>query len=117
MPLTTTEEPYEFLARFRNGKLVGAHVQNILVTKDGDKMISETILDAKPVGAKGFPLADILDATTQAALKTNAEQKQTIADKDTDISSLNERIAELDAKLSGVSFPVPEIALNSTLGR
>lgn len=95
MSLQTTIEPYEFLARFRNGKLSGAHIQNIVVVRDGESVISEHIMDAKPVGSSDFPLSDILDATTKAAMQTYAEQVAIIAERDKTITGLNEQIAEL----------------------
>lgn len=63
MALEKTQRPYEFLARWKEGKLIGAHVQFVTVISDDGVVISETPADVQPVDigtGKGFPIADIL---------------------------------------------------------
>ena len=71
--LTKTTTPYEFLARWTDGVFAGAHVGFIETIKDGDEVLTSKALPVQPVGAGGFPLADImgqLQADALTALET-----------------------------------------------
>lgn len=98
--------PYEFLARWRDGKLTGAHVGFVTqIIKDG-KVIHESNDDVMRVdiGAKaGFPLADILaqlhvdaiggmdDAMAECKVATDACAKH-----EATIATLEAKIKELE---------------------
>jgi hypothetical protein len=79
--ITKTTLPYEFLVRFKDGKIAGAHVQMIERVMDGDDLIAERALDAQPVTDKtDFPLAELLGQVNSAALATIEDLKEQIAE-------------------------------------
>jgi hypothetical protein len=68
-----TTLPYEFLARFRDGRLAGCHAQFIDVFRDDDNnnVIAEKLGPALPVAvaeSAGFPLDQILGDLHKGAL-------------------------------------------------
>ena len=61
--IETTKRPYEFLVRWREGKITGAHVGFELTATENGKVLSTAPLPVMPVDigqGVGFPLADIL---------------------------------------------------------
>ena len=61
--LTEITRPYEFLARWdtKTGMLSGSHVGfSTIILRDG-VFVTEQVNPVQPVGAAGFPLADILN--------------------------------------------------------
>lgn len=77
--------PYEFLARWTDGKLAGAHVGFITQIVEDGVVLSQTVGDVMPVdvgSGKGYPLQDIMDqlhidALTEVdALKAEVAAKQ-----------------------------------------
>ena len=117
MAIIKTVTPYELLARWRDGKLSGAHVQFLTtVTEDGVKL-SETVGDVMPVDVGqgiGFPLADILSQMHVAALaavdaanteKAVAEQnaidlQDNLDAKMGELSATNAKLAAATAELT-----------------
>lgn len=83
MAITKTTTPYEFLARWKDGALAGAHVKFLETITDNGVVVSQREGDPKAVavaGASGFPLEDIL-TTLQAQAIT--ERDAAIAAKST----------------------------------
>lgn len=122
MAIQETKQPYEFLARWRDGRLVGAHIQFITRVTDGDRVLVENISDAIPVGLSGgagFPVADLLqqmqvDALSALSSKT-AELAAMTAGRDAAQASLAAAQearaalqAELDTLKGGVVDGVPQ---------
>lgn len=71
MSRSTIIHPYEFLVRWREGKISGSHIQYIEHVYEGDKEVFHHIHDPQPVTESSeFPLKDILDKTLVAALAT-----------------------------------------------
>ena len=116
MALEKTVTPYELLARWRDGKLSGAHVQFLTtVTEDGVKL-SETVGDVMPVDVgqgKGFPLADILSqmhvdslAAVDAATKAQATAEASVV---TMQESLDAKTGELSAATAQLATATAEL--------
>lgn len=97
--ITIEKQPYEFLVRWRDGKLSGAHIQFIeRKLADGEK-VSETVGNPMPVGSADFPLQDILDlisANAVTALATVA------AERDAALASLAALQLKHDSVVSAV---------------
>jgi hypothetical protein len=104
MAIEKVVKPYEFLARWRDGVLTGAHVQFIsTIVEDGVVMPgSERLSDAMPVdvgGLKGFPLADILQQLhTDALAAVDAANKAKDAAMATRVDALNQ-LAKIGTEL------------------
>ena len=76
MAITKTNQPYEFLARWNNGTLAGAHIRFLeTITEDG-VVLSQKEGNAQPVslaGEAGFPIDDILTSLqAQAVIERDA---------------------------------------------
>jgi hypothetical protein len=118
--METLKRPYEFLIRWKDGAISGAHVgYEVTVTEDGN-VLSTTPLPVVPVDVgtgQGFPLADILCQVQIDALKDResaintanlagvdkkiAEDllivaKEQIAEKNALIKSLQDKVADLE---------------------
>lgn len=65
MAITKTIQPYEVLFRFWPGQPVAAHVQRLQIIKDGDDVISETVLPA-------ITLTEDMDEFAEAVAAFNA---------------------------------------------
>lgn len=74
MAITKTQTPYEFLVRWKDGKIAGAHVKFLeKVIDDDGSVLSEKEGNALPVslaGEAGYPLADVLNFAQTTALAT-----------------------------------------------
>lgn len=105
--METVKRPYEFLARWKDGVLVGAHVGfEVTVTENG-QVLSTTPLNVVPVDVgqgQGFPLADILGQLQIDALKDReaalAAKAQAESDKATAEAAKTAAEAERDAALA-----------------
>ena len=117
--IETVKRPYEFLARWREGKLTGAHVCFELTATEDGKVLSTTPLDATPVDIGqgiGFPLKDILeqlhiDAITQMDA-ANAEckiAKDTCAKHEAALVAAQEVIAKHEATIDGLRKNIAEL--------
>lgn len=69
----TEKLPYEFLARWKDGKLSGSHIQFVERTTVEGVVIAERVLNPQPVGSAEFPLSDILDTVSSDALAALTE--------------------------------------------
>jgi len=74
--IETVKRPYEFLVRWREGLISGAHVGFEVTTLEDGKVLSTTPLAVIPVNVGqgvGFPLADILAQIQVDAIVSLAE--------------------------------------------
>lgn len=89
MSIIKTTTPYEFLARWKNGALAGAHVKFLETITDDGAVVSQREGDPMSVavaGAAGFPLDDILSALQTQAI---AERDAAVAEKATAEAALS----------------------------
>ena len=117
MVITKIVVPYEFLVRWKNGKISGAHVKFLETISEDGVVVSEKEGMAQPVsmaGELGYPIADIfaairLDsvATAQAAVtacsdahaaEAQAKDAQATAEKAQAEAKLAADAAEAEAK-------------------
>ena len=100
MAITKTQQPYEFVIRWKNGKISGAHIKFLdrIIDDDGVTVLSEKEGEAQSVsmaGEVGYPIADILTLVQSTALA--------------DLATVT---AQLDALKAGVeSFSVSDRAV------
>lgn len=112
MAIEKITRPYEFLARWRDGVLAGAHIGFIEEVVEDGQVLSQKVLDVMPVavaGATGFPLTDIL---TQLQADAIAERDAAVAANTTLQASLAEATAALEAaqaELAQLKGEVPQI--------
>lgn len=103
MAITKTQSPYEFLVRWNNGVLSGAHIRFLETIADGAEIISQKEGNAQPVsmaGEAGFPLSDILTAMQAQAL---VERDAAVADKiaaETQVTTLTTEKSTLQDQLT-----------------
>ena len=99
--ITKVNQPYEFLARWKDGKFSGSHIQFIEQVVEDGKVLFEQVGLALPVGSADFPLKDILDQVTNDAV---ANLATVTADRDESKAAL----AALQAKHDEVVQAVVE---------
>lgn len=123
--IETVKRPYEFLVRWRDGVISGAHVGFEVTTTENGQVLSTTPLPVVAVGDGGFPLADILgqiqiDAlkdreaakAAQAVADANAATAQAEAKAKADECTVHEQtIADLRAQLEAAKAAQAEPAL------
>lgn len=71
MAITKTNQPYEFLARWNNGALAGAHIRFLETISEDGVVLSQKEGNAQPVslaGEAGFPIEDILTSLQATAI-------------------------------------------------
>jgi len=111
---TETTSPYEFLVRWNNGIIAGAHVGFLeTVLKDG-KIISQKQKNVESVAIglqEGFPLTEILDQTLIDALllieATQAENNN-LKSQDTQLNNALAVIELLQAEIIVLKTPIVE---------
>lgn len=131
MPIQKVQHPYEFLVRWRDGQLSGAHVGYIeqLMDEDGS-VISHKVLDVMPVaigGAQGFPLATVVnqlqvdaiargdaeqaraDALQAQLTEREAELKTAQEAAAAEAATLREQLAAAQAEIERLTAPAPQI--------
>lgn len=92
-------KPYELLVRWKDGILSGAQVQFIERTTTNGVVLTEKITSPQPVGAKGFPLQDILD-------KVSADALTALADSDAAKTDAESKLAALEPKYNDLADTV-----------
>lgn len=100
--ITTTKHPYEFLVRWRDGKLSGAHVGFELTTTEDGTALSTTALPVMAVDigqGAGFPLADILSQVHVDALTDRDAAQAAQVESEAACAQHEATIADLQAKL------------------
>ena len=120
MAITKTNQPYEFLARWNNGTLAGAHIRFLETISEDGVVLSQKEGNAQPVslaGEAGFPIEDILDGLQATALsdlaaaqaaKATAEAALTAkqAELDTTIAAHTTALAAKDAEIAALEVQV-----------
>ena len=82
MAITKTTQPYEFLVRWRDGAISGAHIRFLETILEDGVVLAQKEGNAMPVslsGEVGYPLADVLTAVQQSALVELEKVKETLA--------------------------------------
>ena len=91
--ITKTKAPYEFLIRWTDGKISGAHIKFLeTVTEDGVTLVQKET-NAEPVELAieaGFPMADVWAMVSAGAASVGQQAL-------TDIATANSKKAELEA--------------------
>lgn len=100
--MANTKQPYEFLARWTDGKLAGAHVGFITVVTDDvtGEVMGKIVGDVMPVdvgSGKGYPLKDIMSQLhIDALVEVDALKAEKVA-LEASIAEVAQKQAELDA--------------------
>lgn len=119
MAMETTKRPYEFLVRWKDGNISGAHVGYEVTVTDNGAVISTNPLPVVPVDVgtgQGFPLNEILGQLQIDALKERdaalsakkiAETAKAATEKEKDelsaaLDAATSRIAEKDALIKSL---------------
>ena len=82
MAITKTTQPYEFLVRWRDGAISGAHIRFLDTILEDGVVLAQKEGNAMPVslsGEVGYPLADVLTAVQQSALVELEKAKEALA--------------------------------------
>ena len=82
MAITKTTQPYEFLVRWRDGAISGAHIRFLETVLEDGVVLAQKEGNAMPVslsGEVGYPLADVLTAVQQSALVELEKAKEALA--------------------------------------
>ena len=82
MAITKTTQPYEFLVRWRDGAISGAHIRFLETILEDGVVLAQKEGNAMPVslsGEVGYPIADVLTAVQQSALVELEKAKEALA--------------------------------------
>lgn len=82
MAITKTTQPYEFLVRWRDGAISGAHIRFLETVLEDGVVLAQKEGNAMPVslaGEAGYPLADVLSAVQTSALVELEKAKEALA--------------------------------------
>ena len=110
MAITKTTTPYEFLVRWNNGALSGAHVRFLETISEDGVVLTQKEGNAMPVsmaGEAGYPLADVLTAVQQTALADLAAAQATASSATAAIATKDATIASLQAQIDAFTPPAP----------
>lgn len=88
--METTKTPYELLVRWDDkGKLKGAHIQWLYVTRDGEAIVTSAAGPPEPIDiSKGFPLQDVLNSAQAEALAGMSQSQDKIASLSHDVRKM-----------------------------
>jgi len=95
MAIVKQQTPYEFLVRWDNGVVVGAHIRFLERLVEDGAVISEKEGHAKPVslaGEAGFPIADILSLVQTNALADLATAQAALAVSEAKVAALQAQL-------------------------
>lgn len=105
--LTKTKQPYEFLIRWTDGKISGAHIKFLETVFEDGVMLAQKETNAEPVELAieaGFPMADVWAMVSAGAASVGQKALTDIADANAKkleaeaaADRLNAVIAERDA--------------------
>lgn len=112
--IETVKRPYEFLVRWREGKITGAHVGYELTTTEDGKVLSTTPLAVMPVdigSGVGFPLADILGQVHIDAVATMSVAQAECQAKADECAKHEEAIAVLTGELEKVKSELQSLKI------
>ena len=110
MAITKQQTPYEFLVRWTDGAVAGAHIRFLERLVEDGVVISEKEGDAKPVsmaGGAGFPIADILSALQVTALSNLALEKTAKAAAETALTAAQAQVTALQAQIDSSAPSAP----------
>ena len=97
MAITKTTQPYEFLVRWRDGAISGAHIRFLETVLEDGVVLAQKEGNAMPVslaGEAGYPLADVLSAVQTSALVELEKVKEALATAEATIAAAQEAPAE-----------------------
>ena len=97
MAITKTTQPYEFLVRWRDGAISGAHIRFLETILEDGVVLAQKEGNAMPVslaGEAGYPLADVLSAVQKSALVDLEKAKEALATAEAAIAAVQEAKAE-----------------------
>lgn len=109
MAITKTNTPYEFLVRWNNGAVAGAHIRFLETISENGTVLTQKEGPAMPVsmaGEAGFPIADILTSLQAQALTERDAAVATLAAKDAQIVALQAQVG---------AYTPPASALGTTV--
>jgi len=95
MAIVKQQTPYEFLVRWDNGVVVGAHIRFLERLVEDGTVISEKEGHAKPVslaGEAGFPIAGILSLVQANALADLATAQAALAVSEAKVAALQAQL-------------------------
>ena len=93
MAITKTTQPYEFLVRWRDGAISGAHIRFLETILEDGVVLAQKEGNAMPVslsGEVGYPLADVLTAVQQSALVELEKAKEALATAEASLAAVQE---------------------------
>ena len=109
MAIIKTQTPYEFLVRWTNGAIAGAHIRYLERLVEDGVTITEKEGEAKPVslaGESGFPIADILSIVQVNAFADLAVAQAALV-------TAQAKVTELQAKIDAYTPPAPTVTSQS----
>lgn len=92
--ITKTKTPYEFLIRWTDGKISGAHIKFLETVSEDGVTLAQKETNAEPVELAieaGFPIADVWAMVSAGAASVGQQAL-------TDIATANSKKAEAEAK-------------------
>ena len=109
--------PYEFMARWTDGKLAGAHVGFITQIVENGVVLSSTAGEVMPVdvgSGKGYPLADIMSQLHIDALveveTAKAELASAVAEKEKAVEAQASERAKVEEATAALVAAQAELA-------
>ena len=97
MAITKQNTPYEFLVRWNNGAVSGAHIRFLEMIREDGVVLSQKEGPAQPVslaGESGFPITDVLTALQASALADKATAEAALTAAQAQVATLQ---AQIDA--------------------
>ncbi|TXT39207.1 MAG: hypothetical protein FD135_2357 [Comamonadaceae bacterium] len=101
MAITKQITAYEFLVRWNNGVLAGAHIRMLETISENGVVLSQKEGAAQPVslaGELGFPIADVLSALQVTALTDLTTAQAAKAASDAALKTTQDALAVAEAK-------------------
>lgn len=127
MAIIKQQTPYEFLVRWTNGTVAGAHIRFLERLVEDGVVTSEKEGDAQPVsmaGGAGFPIADILSAIQSTALTDLATAQAAKAASDMALKTVQDaftaeqgKSADLQAQIDAYTPPASSTSVTMRQAR
>lgn len=108
MSIVKQQTPYEFLVRWTNGAVAGAHIRFLERLVEDGVVISEKQGHAQPVslaGETGFPISDVLNVVQVSALSDLKTAQDALAASEA-------KVASLQAQIDAYTPPAPTVDVN-----
>ena len=106
MAITKTTTPYEFLVRWKDGAIAGAHIKFLETVSENGVVLSQKEGIASPVsmaGESGFPIADLLTTVQTQALTDLAAAQAVISNHPSGLAAKDAEIAALQAQVTALT--------------